>query len=155
MDNGTNENNGNKRGKPTKSEQLEIERRLRPLFMRGASTYYASNETGFSINTVKKYYSKFYKEIRDLEGPDFAHECKDRIVSACLGIDQQISKMEKMQKELEIRSQNLGAQHIQIYKLRIILSDSISDLIMKRLGIANSPTYDEMLTAMRKVNEQK
>jgi hypothetical protein len=147
--------NHNGKGRPSKSEQLEIERILRPLFMKGLSSYAAANKTDYGINTVKKYYHKFYKEVRDLEGPDFAQECKDRIVSTCLGIDKQISKLEKIQEELELKSQNGGAQYIQLYKLRINLSDSISDLHMKRLGIANSPTYDEALAAIRKWHEQK
>src|SRR5579864_7556884 len=154
MDNDTNENNRNGRGKPSKQEQLEIERRLRPLFIRDVSPYHAVIETGYSPNTVKKYYHKFYKEIRDLEGSDFAQQCKDRIVSACFGIDEEISNLRKIRKELELKSQTGGTQYIQLYKLQISLSNSISDLILKRLGIANSPTYDEMLEAMRKVHEQ-
>lgn len=155
MKDGTDENNHNWNGRPSKSEQLEIERTLRPLFMRGLSAHAAANKTGYSINTVKKYYLKFYKEITDLEGPNFAQQCKDRKTSACLGIDDQISKLEKIEQELELKSENSGAQYIQLYKLRISLSNSISDLHMKRLGIANSPTYDDMLEAMRKVHEQK
>ena len=96
MDNDTNENNRNGRGKPSKHEQLEIERELRSLFINGLSPYAAANKTGHSINTVRKYYRKFYKEIRDLEGQDFAQECKDRIVSACFGIDNEISNLRKI-----------------------------------------------------------
>lgn len=155
MDNDTDKNNRNGNGRPSKSEQLEIERTLRPLFMRGLSAHAAANKTGHSINTVKKYYLKFYKEITDLEGQDFAQQCKDRKISACLGIDDQISKLEKIEQELELKSQNSGVQYIQIYKLRISLANSISDLRIKRLGIANSPTYDEMLAALKKVDEQK
>ena len=155
MDNDTNENNRNGRGKPSKYEQLEIERRLRSLFSMGLSPHAAAIETGYSINTVKKYYRKFYKEIRDFEGQNFAQECKDRIFSACCGIDTEISNLRKIQKELELKSQNSGTQYLQLCKLQISVSNSISDLIMKRLGIANSPTYDDMLAAMRKEGEQK
>ncbi len=155
MDNGTEKNYHNGRGKPSKQKQLEIERELRSLFIDDVSPYHAAIKTGYSINTVKKYYRKFYKEIRDLEGQNFAQECKDRIVSACFSIDKEISNLRKMQKELEFKSQTDGTQYIQLYKLQISLSNSISDLIMKRLGIANSPTYDDMLAAMRKEGEQK
>ncbi|HZS74466.1 MAG TPA: hypothetical protein VFA69_08200 [Candidatus Nitrosotalea sp.] len=150
-----NKTNRNGKGRPSKPEQLEIERTLRPLFMRGLSVYAAADKTGYSINTVKKYYRNFYKEARNMEGQDFAQECKDRIVSTCLGIDREISKLEKIREEIELKSQNSGAQYIQLCKLRINLSDSISDLHMKRLGIANSPTYDEMLAALKKIREQK
>lgn len=151
----TNESNNNGRGRPTKSEQLQTERRLRPLFMRGMSTYSASIETGYSINTVRKYYDNFYKETRDLEGPEFDQACKDRKITACLALDIQIQKMEKMQKELEQKSQIGGTQDIQQYKLRISLCNMISDLNIKRLSIANSPTADEMLAALSKVDGQK
>ena len=151
----TNEPNQNRRGRPSKCEQLQIERRLRPLFIRGLSTYSASIETGYSINTVKTYYDNFYKEIRDLEGPEFDQACKDRKISACLAIDEQIQKMEKMQKELEQKSQIGGTHDIQQYKLRISLCNLISDLKIKSLDIANSPTSDEILAALSKVEGQK
>ena len=154
MNNDTSENNRNGKGRPTKYEQLQIERRLRPLFLKGASPYHAANETGYSPNTVKKYYSIFYHEVRDLESTEFDQACKNRKVSACFGIDEQIQKLEKIQKEIEFKSQTGGTQDIQLYKLRINLANSISELYIKRLDIANSPTYDEMLKAMKKVEEK-
>jgi len=150
----TNESNQNRKGRPSKFEQLQIERRLRPIFLKGTSPHFASIETGYSVNTVKKYYENFYKEARDLEGPEFDQACKERKFSTCLAIDEQIRKMDKMQKELEQKSQINGMQDIQLYKLRISLCNLISDLNIKRLSIANSPTSDELLTALRKVDEQ-
>ena len=155
MDNDTNENKRNARGRPSKPEQLQTDRELRSLFIRGVRPYHAAIETGHSRNTIKEYYRKSYKAVNDLEGPEFAQACKERIVSACLGIDNQISKLEKIQEELELKSKNGGTQDIKLYKLQISLSNSISDLIIKRLGIANSPTYDDMLAAMREVEKQK
>jgi len=150
----TNESH-NRRGKPSKHEQLEIERKLRILFDKGVRPYHAVIETGYSPNTVKKYYRKFHGEIRDLEGSNFAQQCRDRITLTCLVLDRQIEKQEKMQEELELKSKTGGTQDIKLYKLQISLSNSISDLITKRLGIANSPTYDNMLEAMREVEKQK
>jgi hypothetical protein len=154
MNNDTNENH-NRRGKPSKHEQLEIERKLRSLFYKGVKPYQAVNETGYSPNTVKKYYCIFHKEIRDLEGSSFSQRCSDRKTSTCLGLDKQIEKLEKIQEELELKSKTGGTQDIKLYKLRISLSNSIADLITKRLGIANSPTYDDILEAMREVEKQK
>jgi hypothetical protein len=155
MDNGTSENNRNGRGKPSKQEQLEIERTLRDTFRRGLLPYQAVIETGYSPNTVKKYYSKFCKEIRDLEGPDFAQQCRDRIISACLGLDREILKQEKIREELELKSKTGGTQDIHRYKLQTSLSNSIAGLIEKRLAIANSPTYRDVLEIMKEVEKQK
>lgn len=143
------------KGRPSKPEQLEIESRLKDLFKKGTDSYSAANQTGYSINTVKKYYNKFYKEIRDLEGPDFAQTCKDRMVLTCLGIDKQISKFEKIEQELELKSQNGGKQDIHLYKLRISIAKAISDLYIKRMSIANSPTSDDMLETVQKWEYQK
>ena len=154
MNNDTNENR-NRRGKPSKHEQLEIERKLRPLFYKGVKPYQAVIETGYSPNTVKKYYCKFHKEIRDLEGPNFAQQCKDRITLTCLALDKQIEKQKKIQEELELKSKTGGTQDIKLYKLQIGLSNSISNLITQRICIANSPTYDIMVEAMREREKQK
>jgi predicted transcriptional regulator len=150
-----NETNRNGKGRPSKYEQLEIERTLRDTFRRGLLSHQAVTETGYSPNTVKKYYGKFYKEIRDLEGPNFAQECMNRRISACLGLDQEILKQEKVREELELKSKTGGTQDIHLYKLQTSLSNSIADLIEKRLAIANSPTYRDMLEAMKEVEKQK
>ena len=155
MDNDTTENKRNGRGRPSKPKQVEIERTLRSLFIKGVKPYQVKIETNYSPNTIKDYYGEICKEIRDLEGPDFALQCKNRIVSACLAIDQQIEKQEKMQEELEHKLETGGKEDLKIYKLLTNLSNSISDLHMKRLGIAISPTYDDMLEAMREVEKQK
>lgn len=154
MKNHADETNRNGKGRPSKFEQLQIERKLRSLFLRGMSPYAAANETGYSINTVKKYYVKFFREVEDSESPEFIQACKDRKISACLGLDVQISKMEKMQEELDQIPQ-AGKQYIQLCKLKVSLANSISDLIIKKLDIANSPTFDEILVAYRKESEHK
>jgi hypothetical protein len=145
----------NRKGRPGKFEQLQIEKKLQTLFVRGLNSYSAAIKTSYSINTVKKYYSNFYQKIRYLEGPEFDQACKNRKILTCSAIDEQLLKMEKMQTELEQKSQTGKIQYIQLCKLRISLSNSISNLHMKKLSIANSPTYDEMLTALKKVDEQK
>ena len=155
MKNDTDNTVHNRKGRPSKYEQIQIERKLKLLFMRGSDSSAAAIETGYSINTLKSYYNNFYQEIRDLEGPEFDQACKDRKISACLGIDEQLLKMEKIQKELEQQSKTGGTHDIQLYKLRIGLANSISDLIIKKLNISNSPTSDEILAALRKVDEQK
>lgn len=150
----TDETNRNGKGRPSKFEQLQTERKLKPLFMSGLSPYAAAKETGYSINTVKKYYRGFFQEIRDLEGPEFDQACKNRRISTCLALDEQLLKMEKMQKELEQTPQT-GIPYTQLCKLKVSLANSISDLLIKKLNISNSPTADEMLVALRKVGEQK
>src|SRR5690348_10711916 len=101
MENDTDKTSRIGRGRPSKPGQLEIERNLRIPFQSGKSAYQASIETGYNINTVKKYYAQFYKEIKDLEGTEFTQACKDRKISTGFVIDKQISKMEKLQEELE------------------------------------------------------
>ena len=43
-----------KRGRPNKSEQLELERKLLPYFERMLTTSLAAKETGINPNTIKK-----------------------------------------------------------------------------------------------------
>ncbi|MDE1828859.1 MAG: hypothetical protein KGI25_00910 [Thaumarchaeota archaeon] len=143
---------GQKRGRPSKKEELEIERQLRNCFLQGKSPWAASGETGHSVNTVRKY-KRFYAEAREAESPEFVEACKERIVSARLALERQLQKLEKVRDELEKVSPQNGTQYIQINKLRINVVQAITDLHLKILNIANSPTVDELLAALRSAGE--
>lgn len=141
------------RGRPSKKEELEMERQLRDCFLEGKSPWAASHETGHSVNTVRRYYKRYHAEAKESESPEFVEACKERILSTRLALERQLQKMEKVQNELEKVSAQDGTHYIQINKLRINAVQTITDLHLKILNIANSPTMDELMTAFRKAGE--
>ena len=65
-----------KNGRPTKHEQIYIERKLRPYFENSISARVTAGETGFNLKTVTKYFNQWKKEIIESETPDFLKRCK-------------------------------------------------------------------------------
>ena len=142
-----------KRGRPNKSEQLQMERRLQPYFQKGLSVSFAAKETRININTVKKYYKIWSDEIQSTEHPDFIERSKITILNSNLALDIQLSKLYKLQEILEkqithdIKQNNkIPNLEINIYKTSIYLSEKISDLILKKTNLAITPTADVILS---------
>ena len=142
-----------KRGRTNKAEQLQLERKLRPYFEKTLSVSFAARETGVNINTVKKYYKTWSDEIKSTEHPDFIERSKIIIRNSVLAIDHQLSKLYKLQEIFEkqinhnIKQNNkIPNLEINIYKTGILLSDKISDLILKKTNLIATPTADVTLS---------
>ncbi len=56
-----------KNGRPTKTDQLEIEHVLRPYFERKISAWLTSQKTGINIKTICTYFKKWKTEIMEFE----------------------------------------------------------------------------------------
>ena len=141
------------RGRPSKAEQLQIERKLRPYFARMLSVSFAAKETGININTVKKYYKLWSDEIKAIEHPDFIERSKTIIQNSNLALDHQLSKLYKLQETLKKQinhniKQNNGIPNLSLglYKVSILLSEKISDLILKKTNLTVTPTADVTLS---------
>ena len=141
------------RGRPNKAKQLQIERRLRPYFEKMLTVSLAARETGVNPNTVKKYYKIWYNEIISTEHPDFIKRSKITISNANVALDNQLSKLYKLQamQEKQIKhtiKQNNGIPYLEnnIYKTSILLVEKISDLILKKTNLTTTPTADVILS---------
>ena len=137
------------RGRPNKSKQLQIERKLQPYFEKMLTTSLAAKETGININTVKKYYKIWSDIIKATEHPKFFTRSKIVIRNSILALDIQLSKLYKLQEILEKQTNHNIKQNneipnleINIYKTNILLSEKISDLILKKTNLAVTPTAD-------------
>jgi len=140
-------------GRPNKSEQLQLERKLRPYFEKMLSVSFAAKETGVHVNTIKKYYKTWYDEIKSTEHPDFIKRSKNTIRNSNLALDNQLSKLYKLQNTLEKQikndiKQNNGISNLSLglYKVSILLSEKISDLILKKTNLTVTPTADITLS---------
>ncbi len=141
------------RGRPSKAKQLQIERKLRPCFEKMLTVSLTARETGVNVNTVKKYYKIWYNEIMSTEHPNFIKRSKITISNANVALDNQLSKLYKLQAILEKQikhgiEQNKGIPHLEnnIYKTSILFAEKISDLILKKTNLTTTPTADVTLS---------
>jgi len=113
----------------------------------------AARETGINIKTVKRYYKIWYDEITSSEHPDFIKRSKITISNANIALDNQLSKLYKLQaiheRQIEYTiKQNNGIPDLDnnIYKTGILLIEKISDLILKKTNLITTPTADIILS---------
>ncbi len=60
-----------KKGRPTRSAQLNIQDKVREYYSRGLSAAATSRVTGHDIKTVTKYFNEFYEQERTFRKKDF------------------------------------------------------------------------------------
>jgi len=144
-----------KHGRPSKAEQLHIEKTLRPYFEKMLSPSFAARDAGININTVKKYYRVFSDEIRSSEHPDFIQRSKNIIQNCSLAFDVQLSKLYTLQDKLEAQiNQEIkqkGSIPPALYKISMRLSAEIAGLLFKKANLTLSPTAD--ITLSRYIKE--
>jgi len=143
-------NKTHKNGRPSKAEQLEIQKRLRPYFENGISAFVTARETGINIKTVNKYFDEWYKEIKNSQQPEFVERTKFEKERAILVFDNQLLKLYKIQDNLEKQAivtsgKVKHAFEKGYYKLQAQIVGMIVDLISTRINLANAVTADASL----------
>ena len=148
----------NKIGRPSETEQLEIERKLRPYFEKSISSSVTSRETGINIKTVRKYFNEWIEEIKSSEHPDFIERSKIAKEQAILAYDDQLLILYKIQEDIEKQAEDSIKQSGGIpkldrwlYKQRIDVSYAIVNLISFKTALVNTPTAD--ITLAKRMQE--
>jgi len=111
-----------------------------------------ARETRINVKTVKKYYKIWYDEITYSEHPDFIKRSKITISNANIALDNQLSKLYKLQAIHERQIEYIIKQNNEmpdldnnIYKTGILLIEKISDLVLKKTNLTTTPTADVTL----------
>lgn len=144
------------RGRPSGSQQIDIERTLRPYFERTLSASFASKKTGCDIKTVCKYFNKWSNEIRAIEEPDFfARQRKERErITLCYDdlifqeyhiLDDIKSEIKKYREEEKAIPKFFVTSHQDVVK-------TISNLIEKKCSVTIQPFLDEVIE--KKIQEK-
>ena len=60
-----------KKGRPTRSAQLNIQNEVQKCYLQGLSAVATSQFTGHDIKTVTKYFNEFYEQERTVQKKDF------------------------------------------------------------------------------------
>ncbi len=139
-------------GRPSKAEQHEMEKKLRPCFLRGMSASASSIETGINIKTICKYFNGWFKELEEVETQSFRARFKEERQRAISCYDAQIVEAYRLQEIIkdEIESTRKSGKPVsQNLMKRFELSiRTISDLNDRRGALAIRPKIDESVDQM-------
>jgi len=142
-------------GRPTKGEQINIERTLRPYFENSISATVTAFETGFDKKTVLKYFNQWKNEILESENGEFFKRCKEEKERCLLTYEKQISSLVTDKKEIELlieasrRASNLTYLE-KLYKLKLKITEAIGKFVSARINLVNAATADTVFELEKK-----
>lgn len=145
-------------GRPTKGEQLNIERTLRPYFENSISATFTAFETRFDKKTVLKYFNQWKEEILETENPEFFKKCKEEKQRCLLTYEKQISSLVTDKKEIELlieafkKTCDLSSLE-KFYKLKLKITETIVKFVSDRINLVNAVTADTVFELEKKVEK--
>ncbi len=136
-----------KNGRPTKSQQISIERILRPYFENSISARVTADETDFNIKTVSNYFDQWKKEITESETDDFIIRCREEKARSLVSFEKQISSLVRDQNEIELiieEAKKICNYSIleKFYKLKIKIIETKARFVSARINLITAPTAD-------------
>jgi len=146
-------------GRPSRKEQLEIERILKPYFENSISASVTAKKTGFNIKTVNKHFHDWYKEIAESETSDFLQKCKEEKARALMTLENQICTLDEDKKDIqELINASIKtgtfAYLEKFYKIKLKIIENMGKFVSARINLVNSATVDVVIE-MNKKEEEK
>lgn len=148
------QDNTHDRGRPSKAEELQIERTLWPLFAKSYSATLAAQKTRYNIKTVIKYFSKFKQDILESETPDFIQRCIEEKEKTLYVYDNLIDSLydDKIEIEKFIDVvKNIGnlTQADRLYRLKLKIGENIANLVSAKINLTNTATAGDTAKLIR------
>ena len=84
------QNRIHKNGRPSKSEQIQIQRELLPYFEQGISPGLTAEKTGINIKTVYDYFDELVEKVSKSEESDFLQRQRNERIRIIISFDKQI-----------------------------------------------------------------
>jgi len=139
-----------KNGRPTKREQISIERKLRPYFENSISARVTANETDYNIKTVIKYFDYWKKQISESETANFIQRCREEKARSIVSYEKQISCLVNDQKEIELiieEANKVGNFSLfeKFYKLKLKIIETKAKFVSARINLIHAHTADTVL----------
>jgi len=136
-----------KNGRPTKSQQISIERKLRPYFENSISARVTADETDFNIKTVSNYFDQWKKEITESETDNFIIRYREEKARSLVSYEKQISSLVRDQNEIELiieEAKKICNYSIleKFYKLKIKIIETKAKFVSARINLVTAPTAD-------------
>ena len=139
-----------KNGRPSKKDQIEIERDLRYYFLKSYSATLTSQRTGYNKKTILKYFNKWKKEILEVEDREFLKYCKEENKRFLLTMENETEDLYQDQKEVELsikaarKKEDLKSLD-RFYRHKLSIKDRIFQLISNRINLINVATADTII----------
>lgn len=133
------------RGRPSKTEELEIRRAIQPFFEKTYSATFTAKKTGHNIKTVLRYYEKFKQEILESETGDFVKRCKEEKEKCLYAYDELIYSLYEDRDDIERlidASKKIGdLQNVEkLYRIKIKINQDIGSFVSAKTNLANTAT---------------
>jgi hypothetical protein len=143
------QDNAHDRGRPSKAEELQIERTLRPFFAKSYSATFTAQKTGYNIKTVTKYFNKFKQELLESETPDFIQRCKEEKETCLFSYDNLIDTLYEDKKDIEYFievAKKMGnlPQAAKLYRLKLKINQDIGNFVSAKINLINTATAGDI-----------
>jgi len=137
--------NAHNRGRPSKAQELEIERTLQTFFIKTYSATFTAKKTGYDIKTVAKYFAEFKKEIIESETTDFVKRCKEEKEKCLYAYDELIYSLYEDRKDIERlihASEKIGdLQNVtKLYRTKLKINEDIGNFVSAKINLSNTAT---------------
>ena len=141
--------NAHDRGRPSKAEELEIERTLRPFFTRLYSATFTAKKTGYDIKTVAKYFAEFKKEILESETTEFVQRSRETKERDLRAFDEQLYSLYNDKEEVELLidvAKKIADLRIveKWYRIKMKINKDITQVIAAKINLENTATVDDI-----------
>lgn len=134
-------------GRPSKSEQLGIEKTLRDFYVKGISANSASQISGFNIKTVCKYFNEWSAQIKEVADAEFRRKLQTERLRYLAVLDNQLLKLYQLEDDMEkhtTASQTASGESYRYhFRERLHATSMIFQIMDKKLELLNdNPNID-------------
>jgi len=141
-------------GRPTKLEQIMMQRTIRQCFVRGFSGRYTAEKTGIDKKTVGKYFGQWSEEIKNSTDKDFLEKYRLERERAILSYENLFSEnyesLEEIKDEFEKHKKEKKPIPRYLWSIRNEILRNIAIIIEKKSSLAMTPTSDKSFNRLSK-----
>lgn len=134
------------RGRPSKAEQLEIQKKIWPYFEEQYRVGRTAEETGINKKTVRKHFRILYEQFRSKQDVEFFERCKISKGRTLLALDTCIVELESeasvLKDGITAAKGSLTTDKKWIFAEYRKLMVTIADLELQKNNLESSPTGD-------------
>jgi len=134
------------KGRPTKTQQLGIQKELREHYERGTSASFTSSKTGINIKTVCHYFNEWTNELKQIEENDFVirqrREKERSIMNFEYMTDKLYELLEQIEKEITNYTKEKKPVPKHLFSLKLQTLSTISSFTQAKGAFGMTPTID-------------